>query len=224
MPTLFSYCIPYDDGAAPNPYWGVCTLVICKPKIRRTAQVSDWIVGTGSANSPIGNIHGKVVYAMRVSQTMTMRQYDEFTLRFLPSKIPDWRHYDIRRRLGDSIYDFSTDPPTLRRSVHSLDNREHDLAGERALLSDHFFYFGDNPVPLPEDLRAIIKDNQSHKSTSNAPYVERFIQWIESLGHPLNSLLGEPQWDLFSNHEKKESCSKGRCVEAEEDENAPDDC
>jgi len=47
MPTLYTYCIPYDDGAAPNPYWGICTLVICKPVIRRTAEVGDWIVGTG---------------------------------------------------------------------------------------------------------------------------------------------------------------------------------
>lgn len=37
-PTLFSYCIPYDDGAAPNPFWGLCTLAICKPRIRRAAK------------------------------------------------------------------------------------------------------------------------------------------------------------------------------------------
>jgi hypothetical protein len=23
MPKLYTYCIPYDDGAAPNPYWGI---------------------------------------------------------------------------------------------------------------------------------------------------------------------------------------------------------
>src|SRR5262249_55154673 len=61
-PTLFSYCIPYDFGSAPNPFWGLCTLAICKPDIRRTANVGDWVVGTGSAVSPIGNISGKVVY------------------------------------------------------------------------------------------------------------------------------------------------------------------
>ena len=50
-PTLFTYCIPIDDGAAPNPYWGICTLVICKPVIRRVANVGDWVVGIGSKNS-----------------------------------------------------------------------------------------------------------------------------------------------------------------------------
>jgi hypothetical protein len=46
--TLFTYCIPYDDGAAPNPFWGLCTLAICKPSIRRVAKEGDWVVGTGS--------------------------------------------------------------------------------------------------------------------------------------------------------------------------------
>jgi hypothetical protein len=41
MKKLYSYCIPVDDGAAPNPFWDICTLVICKPVIRRTAQIGD---------------------------------------------------------------------------------------------------------------------------------------------------------------------------------------
>jgi hypothetical protein len=74
--TLFSYCIPTDDGAAPNPYWGVCSLAICKPKIRKKARLHDWIVGTGSKNSPIGDISNHVVYTMRVTRRVTMRDYD----------------------------------------------------------------------------------------------------------------------------------------------------
>lgn len=58
--TLYTYCIPYDDGVAPNPLWGICTLVICKPGIRRVAKKGDWVVGTVSKNTPIGDIskHG----------------------------------------------------------------------------------------------------------------------------------------------------------------------
>jgi hypothetical protein len=37
MTQLFTYTIPYDDGAAPNPFHGICTLAICKPSIRRVA-------------------------------------------------------------------------------------------------------------------------------------------------------------------------------------------
>src|SRR4051794_28299130 len=131
---LFSYCIPIDDGAAPNPFWGYCTLVICKPAIRRVADVGDWIVGTGSRRSPIGDISGYVVYAMRVSERLTMAEYDAFARRFCRGKIPAWRHRDVRRRLGDAIYDSSFDPPRLRPSVHDENNRQRDLSGLHALI------------------------------------------------------------------------------------------
>lgn len=40
-PTLFSYCIRFDDEAAPNPFWSFCVLTICKPVIRRVAKMGD---------------------------------------------------------------------------------------------------------------------------------------------------------------------------------------
>ncbi len=45
---IYSYVLRYDDGVAPNPFFGFCTLAVCKPVIRRKAQVGDWIIGTGS--------------------------------------------------------------------------------------------------------------------------------------------------------------------------------
>ena len=70
---------PWRTAAAPNPFWGICTLVICRPGIRRAAKAGDWIVGTGSSNSPIGDISDRMVYAMRVSQKITMQEYDTCT-------------------------------------------------------------------------------------------------------------------------------------------------
>ena len=208
-PTLWSYCIPYDDGAAPNPYWGVCTLAICKPAIRRTAQVGDWVVGTGSKQSPIGDISGMVVYAMRVSQTLTMAEYDVLTRRTLTQKVPVWTHRDHRRRLGDSIYDFETDPPTQRLGVHPEGYRSTDLSGLKVLLSDHFYYFGDNPQPLPDELLPIVRQGQGHQSLMNAPYVDAFTVWIASLGLPPNAPRGKPQLDLF-----KDAGTVAVCAEA----------
>lgn len=191
---LYSYCLRYDDGAAPNPYWGVCTLVICKPAIRRTAEIGDWVVGLGSANSPIGDISDYVVYAMKVTNKMTLEEYDLYCQSELQSKIPDWRSRNYKKRMGDCIYDYSNGhPPKLRWSVHNEDNRKRDLSGENALLSTHFYYFGDKPVRLPEELHPIIHATQGHKSNLNDAYVEPFSQWLEGLGYKKNSLLGEPQ-------------------------------
>jgi len=50
MTKIYSYIIRVDDGAAPNPYGDICTLTICKPKIRKAADEGDWIIGTGSKN------------------------------------------------------------------------------------------------------------------------------------------------------------------------------
>jgi putative DNA base modification enzyme with NMAD domain len=221
MTTLFSYCIPYDDGAAPNPFWGVCTLAICKPRIRQTAKVGDWIVGTGSRHSPIGDVANKVVYAMLVTQKMTMEDYDLFTRSELRRKIPQWNSKDLRRRVGDSIYDFSKDPLCLRKSVHNKENQATDLSGGWVLLSDHFFYFGDKPIPLRDDLWGIVKQGQGHRSTSNAPYVDKFIEWIHGLGYPPGSLIGNPQ--MWQNVEVPiGACATGRRQEAEADLAEPD--
>jgi hypothetical protein len=104
MTRLFTYCLRIDDGAAPNPFWGLCSLVICKPVIRRTAHEGDWVVGTGSKRAG-QDFARKVVYAMRVSRVLSMQDYEVFVRKELPSKIPDWRHRDGRRRVGDAIYD-----------------------------------------------------------------------------------------------------------------------
>lgn len=197
MPTLFTYCIPIDDGAAPNPFWGTCTLVICKPRIRSVAKVIDWIVGTGSLNSPIGEIGGQVVYAMRVSQKMTMEEYDHYVKEFIPNKIPKWFSQDVRRRLGDAIYDFSVDPPSISPSVHNENQRKRDLGGKFALLSDHYFYFGGQPKQLPELLLPIVKQGAGHRSKSNDPYVKDFLAWMNGLKLILNKLSGKPQYRLW---------------------------
>lgn len=192
--TLYSYCVRYDDGAAPNPYYGTCTLAICKPAIRRVAQPGDWIVGLGSSQSPVGDISGRVVYAMRVTRVLALREYDAFCRQRLRGKIPRWDSANFKRRVGDCIYDFSRPgEPRLRPGVHGEQNRRVDLGGENALLSEHFYYFGAKPIALPSGLAAIVHQTQGHKSRANQPHMEEFVSWIEQLGLRLNRLYGEPQ-------------------------------
>jgi hypothetical protein len=193
-------------------------LAICKPVIRRGAQVGDWVVGTGSKHSPMGDVSGQVVYAMRVSQKLTMADYDLLTRSTLTRKLPVWTHRDRRRRLGDSIYDFEADPPVQRVGVHLDGNRATDLSGDYVLLSDHFFYFGDVPQPLPDDLLSIVKQGQGHKSVSNAPFAEAFMTWIEGLGLKANTLHGNPQLDLFIDESTAVGCAYQRQSDALEDE------
>ncbi len=189
---LYSYCIPIDDGAAPNPFWGICSLVICKPAIRRKAIVGDWIAGVGSKNVDGIDYSGKLVYAMKVTEKMTMPDYDLFAKLKYPNKVPNWRLPKNEHVVGDAIYDFSETPPKVRRSVHTENNRETDLSGLNALISDHFYYFGNKPVDIPKNLLGIIKQGQGHKSLANKSLTPKFIEWIESK-YIKNSVYSSPQ-------------------------------
>ena len=93
---------------------------------QKNGFVNDWVVGTGSKESPTGDISNSVVYAMRVTRRVTMRDYARLGRDEFSGKIPDWESADLRRRVGESIYDYSTTPPTIRRSVHDERNRKRD--------------------------------------------------------------------------------------------------
>ncbi|MEH2083222.1 MAG: hypothetical protein V7K89_25585 [Nostoc sp.] len=195
---LFSYCLTCDSGAAPNPFRELCTLAICKSKIRRVANIGDWVLGFGSTQSPIGDrdIGDCVVYAMKVTDKMTLQEYDKFCRVHCPDKIPKWNSEIFEYRVGDCIYDYSQgEQPVLRPSVHDNTNRKGDLDGVSVLMSRHFYYFGDKPIDLPAELDGLklSSSRNGHKSTANDPYKDAFVKWINNLGYTPNQLHGEPQ-------------------------------
>src|SRR6266851_8012960 len=95
---IYSYVVARDYGFAPNPFFSFCTLATCKPMIRKTAQVGDWIVGTGSKTCGLG---GFLVYAVKVAETCTYDQYWEDP-RFLVKR-PNLRG-SLKQAYGDNIY------------------------------------------------------------------------------------------------------------------------
>lgn len=201
---LFSYTLNYDDGAGPNPFWGVCTLAIRKPAIRIAAEIGDWIVGLGSPNSPIGDISDHIVYAMKVTSKMTLGEYDQFCKTFVPKKKPDWRNIDYRMRMGDCIYNFiSADSVKMRTGIHKEENQEKDLSGQYALVSKQFYYFGDQPVKLPDDLKPIMHTGTGHKSDKNQSFLESFVSWVENMDIVPNKALGDPQLKKKYSQEKE---------------------
>lgn len=193
MPRLFSYTIPSDDGAAPNPFHGQCTLAICKPSIRRAAKKDDWIAGLGSKNAWSGNLEGHLVYAMRVEEVVSMADYDRLAQNHWPERIPKPLSLDLADRLGDCIYDFSGGlPPYQRAGVHGPQNVKRDLSGENVLMSRDYYYFGSRAVALPEHLLAICHQTQGHRSDSNEDYFDDFVYWLRGLGLAAGQLYGWP--------------------------------
>ena len=224
--TLYSYCLRIDDGAAPNPYWGTCTLAICKPAIRRTAKVGDWIMGNGSKGEwDHHDISQSMVYAMEVTRVLSMEQYDTFCRTKLVQKIPDWTSPDYARKVGDCIYDFGSGiEPVLRPSIHDKNNRQTDLSGQRVLLSTHFYYFGNTPVPLPRNLLGIVHSTQGHRSHANDPYIEDFLRWVKGEEWQGNVPLGEPQLKQRILQMKEEDCRNLCSAKRREDDENDGPC
>jgi hypothetical protein len=81
MSRLFSYVVDHDLGFSPDPFGGFCTLVHCKfstdgryPNIVELAKPDDWVVGTGGL-SPRSAGHGRLIYAMKVTEKLPLLNY-----------------------------------------------------------------------------------------------------------------------------------------------------
>lgn len=225
MTRIYSYVIRIDDGAAPNPFWDVCTLTICKPVIRRKANIGDWIIGTGSKHTKLadGSKHDfsdSIVFAMKITDKKTLQEYDEYCKNELKNKIPNWKTTDWRLRVGDCIYEYSNDnEPSIRKGVHNEGNRKRDLSGDYALLSNHFYYFGVEARPLPIELKPLIKKNQGHEKIELTELVSHFENWIEKFEK--NKLYADPQMRWLFDRELSEEeisfCAQSKVENEDED-------
>jgi hypothetical protein len=73
FPRFYIYKCVVDDGGAPCIYRGRYTLSICKPAIRRTADVGDIIFAFGSNNGE--HPPNRLVYIAVVSQVVRGAEY-----------------------------------------------------------------------------------------------------------------------------------------------------
>jgi len=138
------------------------------------------------------DLAGSLVYAMKVSDKKSLKEYDTYCQSKLPDKIPYWRTADWRKRLGDCIYDYSKEgEPAIRRAVHKEQHRVRDLSGLYALLSNHFYYFGEEPRPIPASLKEIVLKGRGHRVIEDAKLIKSFEKWIKKFKK--NKIYANPQ-------------------------------
>lgn len=185
---LFSYVVARDYGFAPNPFYGFCTLATCKPGIRHSAHVGDWVVGLTCAGDRASR---GLVYAMQVSEVLTYDQYWR-DARFT-EKRPDLRG-SLKRAFGDNIYHRS-DPggPWLQAdSHHSLEdgslnsaNVENDTKSDKVLIAARFTYWGKSAPDVPVHLRDFeghdLVVGRGYKNSYPLTFVRAFEGWYDSL-------------------------------------------
>ena len=198
---IFSYVVVSDAGFAPNPFFGYCTLATCKPRICKSAQVGDWIVGTGSAARDVGR-GGHLVYAMHVTEVIDTRSY-WIDPRFQFKK-PKFIEDQIRvSSSGDNIYEWRGQ--NSWRQLHSYHSHsdgtqneahtEKDTRVARILLSDDFVYFGSEGPLLPSKYLDdghlnFVCIRRNHRRLEDPNVINSFEKWIRDLG--VNGVCGVP--------------------------------
>ena len=121
MSRLFSYVVQHDFGYAPNPAGGFCTLAKCKygrrgrKNIIELAEVGDWVAGTSGADLRVSAGHGKLIFAMRVGEKLTLKEYYQDP-RFRDRRDNEERDAHLNERyalISSSYYYFGRNAPDL---------------------------------------------------------------------------------------------------------------
>lgn len=183
---MYSYIVRFDRGLAPNPYWGFCTLALCTPNhMGIKPEPGDWIVGFSTLAS--GN---KLINAMMVSESLNFNIY--FHDPRFQSKKPIMNE-EYQNYCGDNFYEMGSDGKWIQHKnpYHSGENhRVTDTKHPLVFISEHFYYFGNNSVQIPENFHDLILNRQGIKYQFDTNLVEGFLTWLKQNHQP--GIHGDP--------------------------------
>lgn len=196
MPSVYLYVVDRDFGFAPNPFHGCCTLATCKPVIRRTAAIGDWVLGMGGSRL---NATGRCVFAMQVTNKIS---FDDYWSNPEYAEKKPVRNGSKTMLVGDNIYHRDSPDSAWQQedSHHSADsgpdlyNVERDTSSNNVLISDRFLYFGKSAPAVPSEILDAIgyKNVRSHRRIDQA-IAQPIIDWLLAKhGRTLNVLAGFP--------------------------------
>lgn len=154
MGRLFSYLMTHDSGFAPNPFHGSLTLATCKPGIRKTKQVGDWVAGFASSQLVLGSRalgteipKQGLIFLMEITSVLPLEEYfqrPEFQHKKPSPSIDEFRNFESD--YGDNIYGRDQDGNWIwhKNGNHHEGHKEDDVGGRNVLISKNFYYFGRN--------------------------------------------------------------------------------
>jgi len=201
--TVYSYLIEHDLGLAPNPFGKYCTLAVCKPLIRKSSnlKIGDWVIGTGSKalGKAIGQkLENKLIYAMELTEKISLEDYWNDT-RFQYKK--PVMNGTLVTMHGDNFYHKDLSGKWIQEdSAHSnpdgscnLKHLKKDVSGTNVLISEHFFYFGNNAPKVPSNLKKVFHTGVGQKKVEESTGKE-FLNWIKT--NFKTGINGDPlSWD-----------------------------
>ncbi len=205
------YVVDRDFGFAPNPFHGICTLATCKPGIRSTATVGDWVIGMGGSRL---HATGRCIFAMCVTDKIAFDEYWS-NPKYLDKK--PIRNGSSKMMVGDNIYWYEPDIAQWHQSDshHSnpdgstnMENLRSDTKANSVLVSSQFIYFGVSAPIVPSKIINQIgyKNCRNHR-VFDLDRCQTLIRWLCNF-HNWNMVLGDP-FD-FSKSDKRYSRRSNR--------------
>lgn len=188
----YAYKMAHDYGFAPNPFNKILSLANCKSTIRLGASVGDWVIGTGSKTMGLEN---RLIHLMQVSEKLTFSQYWNDP-RFAVKK-PVYNG-SLLRLYGDNIY-YPIDENTHGqiKSFHSnsdgsthVNHLNRDIRGKYVLLSNKFWYFGNQNFLLPKQFLPVCSNVRDAKLVTDRKLAAEFVDWVS--GEFKQGMLGVP--------------------------------
>ncbi len=224
---LFTYKVAFDGGSAPNPFYQVCTLAICKPKIRSVAKRGDVVLGLGC-----GDEESRIVYCMVVGAAVPWEKYID-GCRSGSLEVEGKIYKNLNKKIprntndqGDCIWKEAAiymDSLDSWSSHGGEDDFNRDVKnGKNVLIGDVYWYFGNgdtHKIFLSGDLKEIIP-GRGHRSNSNDDFHTQFVEFFNNKLVECNiinfGMLGVPKYDPKKTD--KLTCSRCRAEERDFDD------
>ncbi|TLD81478.1 hypothetical protein LS68_000070 [Helicobacter sp. MIT 05-5293] len=202
-----SYKMKVDCGFAPNYSCGVLTLATCKPYIRESAKVGEYLAGWSSKaldDSQIGQEN--LIYLAKISQILTFAEYweaypqkrppqnkegDNIYKPLVPNPqsaddfevIPNAHHPENEKAsIGCFCYPSSKHIDEEEASSHFSD-KDHDLKSFKVLICDEFYYFGSGKkaLQIPAHIRPKVpKRTSPYGNITEVDEAQAFIDYVKS--------------------------------------------
>jgi hypothetical protein len=176
MSRIWGYSLVADNGMAPCIERGILTLCLCKPMIRKSASVGEWVVGFVPKRINDGRVH--VCWAGRIAGIFPMGDCE--------------KQFPGRQ---DAIYKLTVSGWEFLRADYHEEIRDRDLNGKNALIFEPFWYWGGVGMAVADDIDELARYyvGQTAKNSSRER-IARLQEWLRSVAEP--GLHGEPRDEL----------------------------
>ncbi len=197
MSRIWRYVLAADNGMAPCSDDGMLSLTCCKPLIRRSACVGEWVVGF----APKGIRRGHVAWAGRIAEVVSLGEYEQ---RF------SGRRDAIYKLAGYSWGDQEILTP-LRNDYHADEgSRSRDRSGKNALIFEPFWYWGGEGIAAPDEISDLAHYYVGQSARNSSPERIALLEtWLRSVAAP--GVHGKPRDAIMEGHHREAPRAAGAC-------------